>query len=512
MRPWLRIVGLLVVAATLLAACGGPGSDGSGAVKELVIAQGVDPQTLDPHRSTVQQALNISMAIAEPLIDFDYQTGELKPRLAVSWKNIDDVTWEIKLREGVSFTNGEPFTAESVKVSIERIKKPELKSPATIYVRPIVEVKVVDDHTVHIITDGPSAVLPLNLTRIGMVPPGYLREKGDEALSTAPVGTGPFKLVEWQKDERVVLEANPDYWGGRPPVDRVIFRSIPAASTRVAALRAGEADIITSLPLEEAEALNAGGEFNVESVPSLRLMMVQFNLEKEGPHQDVRVRQALNYAVDKQALVDEVLSGYGGVLDGQPLSREYFGHTDAVDAYPYDPDKARQLLAEAGYSASNPLRLTLYAPTGRYMRDKEVAEAIAGQLRAVGVDVRLEVMEWGLFLEKMLAKELSPLAFWGAATVPDADVWLGSMATCGAAYSAWCNKDFDALVRQAGRTLDEKARLDLYERAVRLVHEQAPFIFLYQQHDVYGVSKRVQGFVPNPDESIDLLDLDVTAG
>lgn len=485
----------------VLAACGSQPQESS-SVTELVIAQGTDPQTLDPHGSTVQQALNISMAIAEPLIYLNYETGELEPVLAESWEPVGENVWEIRLREGISFTNGEPFTAEAVKFSLERVGLPDLASPATIYVRPIQEVQVVDDHTVHIITDGPSPVIPLYLTRIGMVPPQYVSENGHEILSQQPVGTGPYKLVSWQKDERVVLEANPDYWRGRPSIDRVVFRSIPEASTRVAALRAGEADIIAHVPLEEVDRLGEG--LKVVTTPSLRTMMLDFDLLDDGPQRDRRVRQALNYAVDVDAIVNNVLAGYARPLDGQPISSEYFGYSDEVGAYPYDPDRARELLAEAGYDSSNPLELTFYATNGRYLRDQEVAQAITGQLSQVGVHVDLQILEWGQFLQRMLDGALEPMAMWGAATVPDADVWLGSMLTCGAAYSTYCNEEVDELVRQAGQELDPERRRAIYTELQRTIHEEAPYVFLYQQFDVWGVSDRVSGFEPLPDESINL--------
>lgn len=480
--------------------------------QEVIIAQGTDPQTLDPHRSTVQQALNISMAIAEPLLFLDYQTNQIKPNLATEWKLINDTTWQVKLRQGVKFTNGEEFTGDSVKVSFERISKPELKSPATIYVRPIDKIEVVDKHTVNFVTKGPSPVIPLYLTRIGMVPPKYLADNGEEVLTKKPIGTGPYKLQEWVKDERVVLVPNNEYWNGKPSLEKVTFRFIPETSTRMAALKTGEADIVTQVSAEEAPSIEKDGKAKVAPIPGLRLMMMQFNLDKtKGGHTDPRVRQALNYAIDKDGIVKNILGGFGKVLDGQPVSKEYFGWTDKVKAYPYDPAKAKQLLTEAGYSASKPLELTIYAPQGRYIKDKEIAEAVGGQLEQVGVKAKVEIMEWGVFIGKLLAKELGPVVFWGASTAPDADIWMGAMLTSGAAYSAWSNPEFDKLVKAAAQEMDVNKRKQIYEQAAIMAHDQAPFIFLYQQVDIYGVNSRVSGFVPNPDESISLWGITVGA-
>lgn len=524
-RLTILLVGLLL--SSILAACGAsapapttapqasapvasgapstaPTAAGSAARQELTIAQGTDPQTLDAQRSTVQQALNISMQINEPLLYLNYQTKQIENMLATSVKDVGNNTWEVKLRPGVKFTNGEPFNAAAVKFSVERISKPELKSPALIYVRPIKQVSAVDDLTVRLTTDGPSPVLPLYLTRIAMVPPKYITDLGDAEFARKPVGTGPYKLVEWLKDERVVLQANDEYWGEKPSLSKVTFRSIPETSTRMAALKTGEVQIATQVSIDEAPALQQSGEVKVVSIPGLRLMMVQFNLLKDNALKDQRVRQALNYAVDKDALVQQVLGGYGKKLEGQPATPDYFGYNPSVKAYEYNPDKAKQLLTEAGYGPQKPLALTLYAPQGRYVRDKEIAQAIGGQLQAVGINAKVEIMDWGIYLEKLLAKELDPMMFWGASTVPDADVWITSMLGSKGAYSEWANPEFDAAAKQAGQTMDRTQRQGMYNKIMQTAHDQAPLLYLYQQVDIYGVNAKVTGFTPNPDESINL--------
>lgn len=499
----LAITVAALLAALAVAGCGGSGVS-KGPRQEIVIAQGTDPQTLDPHLTTVQQALNISGAICEPLAYLNYKTGEIEPLLAESWKAITDTTWQVKLREGVKFTNGEELTADAVKFSLERIANPEFKSPATIYTRPIKSVDVVDRYTVNITTKDPLGVMPLYMTRVYIVPPKYIQEKGDENFSKAPVGTGPFKLVEWQKDEKVVLEANPDYWGGKPTLARVTFRAIPETSTRMAALKAGEADIVTQVSTDEAESLSKDENIKILPVPGLRVMFVQFNLTQDNALKDRRVRQALNYAVDKDAIVNDILRGYARKCEGQPLTKEYFGFNEEIKAYPYDPEKAKSLLAEAGYGPDNPLALTLYAPQGRYNQDKEVAQVIAGQLQAAGVKVDLQVLDWGLFLNRLVAKDFNPMAFWGAATEPDADLWLSGMVYSGAAYSMYSNPAVDELILKGSKTVDQAERAKIYGEVMRILHDDAPYIYLYQQVDIYGVNKRVEGWSPRPDEQIDL--------
>lgn len=495
----IRLPARVLLAALLVAALGA-----ASAQRSLTVAQGTAPETLDAQRSTVQQTLNVSYHINEPLFQLDYATNEITPLLGASYEAVDDTTWQVNLQPGITFTNGEPFNAEAVRYSLLRVKKPELNSPATIYVRPIADVEVVDETTVRIITDGPAPVLPLYLTRIAMVPPAYVEEVGDDAFGQNPVGTGPYRLVRWVKDDRVVLEANSDYWRGAPSLNQITFVSIPETATRMAALQTGEADIVTQVAVDQAPLLERAG-ITIAPTPGLRLMMVAITLDGDpdsSPLYDVRVRQALNYAVDKQAIVDDILGGFGKVLAGQALSSEYFGFNSAVEAYPYDPVRARELLAEAGYTVDNPLSFTVYGPQGRYLRDSEVVQTIGGQLREVGIDADVEILEWGLFINRLLAKDFETAAFWGASTVPDADAWIGAMLGTGAAYSVYANPELDALVAEGARTVDREARLAIYHEAAELIHEQAPFIFLYQQVDVYGVTPRVSNWTPSPDESI----------
>jgi len=470
----------------------------------VTIAEGVGPQTLDPHGSTVQAVLNISTAMCEPLALLDYSKMEIEPNLATSWRPLDDTTWEVKLRQGITFTNGEPFDANSVKFSFERIRDPKLKSPAMIYVRPIKEVKVVDSYTVHITTDGPTPTIPLYLTRIGIVPAKYVEEKGLVEFAREPVGTGPFQLAKWVKDEYVELKANEDYWKGKAKVDRVIYKSIPETLTRMAALETKEADLVSHLLIEEIPSIEKKKYLEVVKVPSLRTMFVQFNMTKESPLLDKRVRQAMNYAVDVDSIIENVLQGYGIRLNGQVLSREYDGYNPNMKPYPYDPGKARQLVKEAGCEN---YEFTLTGTSGRYLRDKEVAEVMGAQLNAAGIKTKVRIMEWGGFLEKMLAKELSHMGFWGAATVPAADVYLGAMVRGGAAYSNYVNPKFDSLFEEAVKTIDKDKRQKLFNKIAELCYDEPPFIFLYQQMTTYGVNKRVGGWTPSPDDRIDLYSL-----
>lgn len=494
-------LGLATMLAVALASTLGPMAPPTAGAPsdELVVAEAVTQETLDGQRSTVQTTLNVTFLINEPLLWLDFSDREIKPQLATSYRLVTNTIWEFKIREGVKFTNGEEMDANAVKFSLDRIRRPELRTPLAIYARSFREIQVVDKHTVRVITPIPAPVLPLYMTRIGIVPPRYVQEKGDEEFGRTPIGTGPYKLDRWVRGERVALSANEGYWGGRPSAPRVVWRYIPENATRVAALGAGEVHIAATLPYREVAGMRSRG-LTVTPVNTLRTMFVQFNLLKDRPVRNKKVRQALNYAIDKDGIISTVLDGYARKLDGQVLTRDYFGYHDGLRAYPYDPNKARQLLGEAGFASG--LTLTLTGPPERYVLGRETMQVVAAMLERVGVRVTLNYVEFGRFVQLLLSKDYEDMAFWGAATVPDADVYLGAIFVKGGAYSANASDEFDDAYSRAQRTMDPTRRLDLYKKAQEVIFEEAPAIFLHQQVNVFGVSPRVSGFRPDPDEGI----------
>jgi peptide/nickel transport system substrate-binding protein len=466
---------------------------------ELVVAEAITQETLDGQRSTVQTTLNVTFLINEPLLWLDFADREIKPLLATSYRFVTNTIWEFKIRDGVKFSNGEELDANAVKFSLERIRRADLRTPLAIYARSFREIQAVDKYTVRIITNTPAPVLPLYMTRIGMVPPRYLQEKGDEEFGRAPIGTGPYKLERWVRGERVILTANDAYWGRRASASRLVWRYIPENATRVAALGSGEVHIAATLPYREVAAMRARG-LSVVPVNTLRTMFVQFNLLKDRPVKNKKVRQALNYAIDKDAIISTVLDGYARKLDGQVLTRDYFGYHEGLKAYPYDPNRARQLLSEAGFASG--LTVTLTGPPERYVLGRETMQVVGSMLERVGVRVNLNYVEFGRFLQLLLSKEFDDMAFWGAATVPDADVYLGAVFVRGGAYSTNASDEFDDAYNRAQRTMDPTRRLDLYRKAQEVLHDEAPAIFLHQQVNVFGVSSRVSGFRTDPDEGI----------
>ena len=291
----------------------------------LVIAQGVDPTTLDPQDHMETPALNTCLNLYDTLLVRDANL-KIVPQLATSYKLVNDHTWEFKLRKGVKFHNGEDFNAAAVKFNIERMADPKNKLRQTVFQGIVDRVDIIDDYTVRIITKVPHPYLDAHLCLYGgMIAPKYFQEKGPQYIATHPVGVGPYKFVSWVKDDQLVLEANPNYWGGVPRIKKVIFRPIPEATTRVAALQTQEADIIVNIPPHLMKLMEWKGRSFVSKTPSVRVIFMAFDTTKGGPVADKRVRQAIAQGINMEAIIKKVLEG-NGILLGSPLTSNHFGY------------------------------------------------------------------------------------------------------------------------------------------------------------------------------------------
>lgn len=473
--------------------------------KRLVVAQGADAVTLDAGMTTGTTTANVVSNIYDPLVIRD-DNMSIIPGLAVSWEPLDETTWRFKLREGVSFHNGEPFDAEAVKFSLERVIDPDQGAPQASYINTIARVEIVDDYTVDIITAQPDPILIARLAKAvaSIMPPKYVQENGDEFVALNPVGTGPFKFVEWVKDDRIVLEANQDYWRDPPQYDTLVFRPIPNLSTRTSALIAGDVDLIYNAPVSQAELIAEGPNTKLVSVDIQAGEYIGFNLRKEdSPLQDVRVRRALNYAVDVNAIIEGVLEGYA-TRRASPVTPLDFGYVE-LEPYPYDPEQAKELLAEAGYPNGEGLSLKFDSPQGRYPMDRQVSEVVAGQLRDMGIDIDFQVHEWGSYLDLFKTDEIGDLYLlgWGSITTLDADAALYDELHCGKRYSTYCNEELDAILEEARSIIDPDKRQALYEQAQRMILENPPWIFMYQERQLYGMNEKVE-WEPRADSILDL--------
>lgn len=437
--------------------------------------------------------------ITDPLVFFTAD-GELVPMLAESWERVDDLTWRFALREGVTFHNGEPWNAEAAKFSIDQAIDPDLKAWHRFASGSVLAgAEVVDEYTVDITTQTPNPSLPNVLTAIDMVPPGYVGES-QENQNTAPVGTGPFKFVSFTPRSELVLERNDDYWGELPSISDLTFRIIPEASTRVAALQAGEVQLINSLSPENLSTLEGAGA-KIESSATTRTVMIALRSD-QGPLTDPLVRQAMNYAVNKEEIVEALLNGIATPLTG-PMATTLPGARTDLEPYSYDPDKARALLEEAGY-AGEPIKLAVGA--GRYPNDDLVGLAVADQLTAVGLNIDYIALDYAAMLEETAKKkDMTYNAWyqgWGASLLLSAELlnafFAGEKASLPLFYS---NPEYTAAMEAYASATDDDARNEALAEAQRVVWEDAGGLFLYvpvenlaMQADVQGVDARFDEF------------------
>jgi peptide/nickel transport system substrate-binding protein len=505
MRRSTWFVVLLVAALVALAGAGGTGVRGAWAAGEhdVTIAQGIDAEFLDVQMTNNIVTLIINGSIYDTLLTRDKQL-QIVPRLALSHRLVSEKVWEVKLRQGVKFHNGEVFDANAVKFSFERINRADFKSPQKGWFGTIDHVEIVDPYTVRFHTKAADPAMPARMTLMYQLAPKYVAQVGDVQANLKPVGTGPFKFVEWSKNEKIVVEANDEHWTGKPAVRRATWRPIPELGARIASLQTGQADLIVNVPPDQAQTLSAGRNLRIEKIPSCRIIYFGIAQIKGGPLADRRVRQALNHAVDVQGILDAVLLGNGKRINSS-MPPNVWGYDASIPLYDYNPKKAKELLAAAGQSN---LTLTLQAPNGRWAMDKDIAQAIAGQLTENGIKTNIKIIgEWGSYVRSVLDHKTEDI-FMNGWCLPslEPDHWVTPNLHTGEPVSQYSNPEVDKLMEQARAEMNVDKRKQLYSQLLKLIREDAPWIFGYQQMDIYGVSNRLK-WTPRGDESIRLTEI-----
>jgi peptide/nickel transport system substrate-binding protein len=466
--------------------------------KVLKVALGSMVASLDPNAKTSgPPATIVFYPVFDTLTSFN-EKGELIPSVASSWKNTSPNTWDFQLRGDVRFSNGEVLDAQAVKFTLDRVLDPENKQVVRARIETIKKVTATGASTVRIETEAPDPILPKRLASIFLLPPKYLRSVGEDGFSQKPIGSGPFKVAAFTPSSQVRLEAVTTSWRGRPSVDAVELRAIPEASTRVASLRTGESDIVESIPPDLAQRLSRERGLKVVAETLGQVDLILLNTAEPALAKK-EVRQALNLAVDKTAIVEGIMKGYA-VPTGQLVASNGTGHSKDIQAYPYDPAKAKAMLDAAGVKD---LKLTLYTTQGLQLNDREMTEAVAGYLNAVGVKTQIQLLETAAFVQNYHGGGMSPAFFIGWWYFPAMDgdfvyVWNQS----GMKQSRFHNPKFDELYRASTREMSPAKRQEIMESMARLFHEDAPAIFLLHPRQTYGVRQEVQGFVPRPDRVI----------
>ena len=470
--------------------------------KVLVVGLHQEPQTLDPVATTTASYQSVTASTIEQFVYFGPDSAKIEPGLATSWKQIDPLTLELKLRRDVKFSNGEEFDAESAVYSIKLMM---MAKAYAIWTTEFAGAEPVDKYTVRIKTKRPSGMVLSGLARGGYVYPAkYHKEVGDAKFGTAPIGTGPYKFAEWQKGSRITFEPNPAYWGGPPKLGGIAWRIIPEESPRVAALQAGEVHLITNLSTASVSRIKSDSRLELVSRQGLRMFGSFFDELMDHPVKHKLVRQALNYAVDKQALV-KLYGGEATVMEGQYLTSGTVGFNPNVKAYPYDPKKAKELLAQAGYATG--FAMTLSYTIDRYPLDKEMGQAVSAYLDAVGLKVTQMPLEYGKYRDNFRAGpgKAGPIFQWALLTPPESSMTLNMWAKDVPDYRRFVSKpEIDELLEAGSRETDEKRRAELYQKLVAVWHEDPHCIYLLVPNDIYGKSKDLKGWQAQSDQVVDL--------
>lgn len=446
----------------------------------FIFLQNTEIGSLSPARDFSVSGLGVHAHLFDPLVDFEGPALTLTPKLAESWVALDDTSWLFTLRSGIQFHDGSTLTADDVKFSLELYG--EDGSVRKGYVSSIDSVEVQDSLTVRIITKQPDAALLSRLAYLYILPKAYFERVGEAGFATAPVGTGAYRFVSWERDVELVLAANDGYWGVPATVRQLIIKPVIEASARLAELQTGRADVISGVPVEMAEQLLSDPSVRLVRAPGVRQVYYPLNT-LTPPLDDVRVRRAINYAIDRDAIVEYILGGYGETRGGPFAERQWGAGTD-TERYSFNPELARELLREAGYEDG--LTVTWDMTPGAIVMGVDIAEAVANMLGQVGITVTLDMMENSRRLELYYAGDFDiTMTTWSLQSDPDAILsGLRVESTVGAFLK---NEEVDRLLTLGRTTLDPVERESVYGELEQLLIDVAPWMLIHAQDELYGV-------------------------
>lgn len=425
------------------------------------------------------------------------EKDELVGLLAESYRPVDDLTWEFKLKQQATFSNGDPLTADDVKFTFDMILDDAVRSPHKTFLSSIQEVKAVDKHTVHFVTKTPDVLLPIRISDIygSIVSKRHYEAVGPDDYDKTPVGTGPYVLKEWIKDSHITFEANPNYWGKKPAYKTQVFRFLPDDATRIAALQAGEVNLISNVPPAQVEPLKGTKGLVILSAPGTRAHYLITDVTKK-PFDDLRVREAVFYAIDRDAIIKSILRGYGVPIYSVFIPQT-FGYVPDISPK-YDPEKSKALLKEAGYP--NGLDIEFDSFTGGITDHSKIAEAVAGMLEEVGIRCKLRIEEQGIFGPKRLANDTSPLYNYSFGDAffdhgPNLRTFTGGAQGYYYANDTALTAKIDAALGE----FDNEKRKALYNDIVRDFHAKQIMIGLFRQDQIWAADESVD-YTPQSDE------------
>lgn len=463
----------------------------------LIVGLRSDPESLDPYFVYHPSGFAVMEALYDSLVMTDAD-GAIVPHLAASWTVLDNTTIEFTLRDDVVFHNGEPFNAAAVKFSIERVLSPELQSGLQADFGVIDTVEIVAENRVRLHLVRPDSSIIWRLTELAMLPPDYAGTAGSAAIARHPVGTGPFRFVSMVRDSHVIVAANHDYFGSgskaAPGVDRIVFRIIPEDTTRVAELRAGNVHLIEHVPVDMVPIVIRAG-LRATPVNTGRFFVAWFVTDAGGPLADPRVRKALNYGIDTDTIIETLLQGFAEPI-ASPFTRGTLGFDAGVEPIPYNPAKARQLLAEAGYADG--FALTIDTSSNRAVE----AQLLSGLLRDIGVDSTVRPLEVSIFNTNWTTGDTGDIivASWGATGDPQR--YLDMLVKSDGFLSRYNNAQLDTVLEQSAITLEPRARAALLSDIQRILRDDPAALYLWSAADIYGVAPEVRNWRPRPTERL----------
>jgi len=499
-RELLKSAAGLGAVAALSPALGGTAQAQTTQKRELVVSQAGDISKLDPHFSTSSNDIRWSFNVFDNLVS-RHPDGKLYPSLATEWKLTAQTTWTFKLRSGVKFHNGDPLTSADVKYSIERTYDPNVKTMVATILTTIDRIETPDAGTVVIHTKKPDPLLPARLGFYAgqIMPKKYFESVGADTFNQKPVGTGPVRFVSWTKDDRVVLDANGDYWGGKPDFDRLIVRALPEMAPRIAALLKGEVDIATQVPPDQLERVRANAGTTSAGALYGGLYVLAVN-SKVKPLDNPLVKQALSLAIDRDTIIKELWRGRGIAPSG-PIAKGD-NHFDAsLPPLAYNPKEARELLKKAGYKNEE----VVIETTAAYMAgDKPMSEAIQAMWKDVGVNAKVEVFEYSVRAQKNRDKTFKGL-WWSdpTSTLRDPDGMMWRLLGPGGPQDYWRHAEWDELGNAARFSVDEKFRGEAYKKMTKIFLEHFPWIPVIQPYEDYGLQKYVE-WTPDPLQQLEI--------
>jgi len=465
----------------------------------LTIAIGSEPTTLDPQQRDDGAERAITDNIFETLLERT-PDGVLVPGLALEMPTqVDPLTWEFKLKPDVSFTNGEPFNADAVVTSVLRIINPDYNSEQMAYLGTIESAAKVDDLTVHITTKSPDPVLPARMYWMKMVPARY---SADPEFGMTPIGTGPYEISHWERGESITLVRNDAYWGDAPEIDDVTYRFVSEPGTRLSGLMAGELDVIRNLYPEFAAAVPKA--ITAQGLETSTLVLSTANPVMQDP----KVRKAMNLAIDRAALAEALFVGNAQPVKGQLVNPKSFGFNTSLPAYTYDPEQAKALIEEAGATGQ---KITLVGESGRWLKDRELIEAVGSYWAEIGLDVDIRIEEFGEYLNQLFDKSSRPDAIFvtNSDELLDADRPLTAALEFGASYASNVDEEMAAAIQAARSETDVEARAALYDEITQKAYDLDYLAPLLNQEDVYGLSERLN-WTPRIDAKLLVKEMSVT--